>query len=127
MTITHEPGRPGGRTGWSTPDVRPPEARPKPRRLGDRVFAGTATAAGALILLVLAGVAAFLVIEAAPAVLAPAAEIPGGRGIVAYVGPLAFGTLLAATIALLVATPLAVAVALFTTHYAPRRIAQVLG
>jgi phosphate transport system permease protein len=43
------------------------------------------------------------------------------------VAPLLFGTVLAAVIALLVATPLAVAIALFLTYYAPRRIAQGLG
>lgn len=97
------------------------------RKLGDRIFAGTATGAGVLILLVLAGVAAFLIVEAAPAIVAPASEIPGGRGLVAYVWPLAFGTLLAAAIALVVATPLAVAVGLFITQYAPRRLALLLG
>jgi len=97
------------------------------RRLGDRVFAGSAGGAGILILAILAGVAAFLVIQALPAVTAPAEEIPGGEGVLAYVGPLLFGTVLAATIALVVATPLAVAIALFLTHYAPRRLAQGLG
>jgi phosphate transport system permease protein len=38
-----------------------------------------------------------------------------------------FGTLLAAVVALVVATPLAVGIALFITHYAPRRVAQSLG
>jgi phosphate transport system permease protein len=94
---------------------------------GDRIFSGSATAAGVLILVVLAGVAVFLLAEAAPALLAPAEEIPGGNGLVAYIGPLVFGTLVAAIIALVVATPLAVAVALFITHYAPRRMAQGLG
>jgi phosphate transport system permease protein len=94
---------------------------------GDRIFAGAATAAGVLILVVLAGVAAFLIGEAVPALVAPSDAIPGGNGLVAYIAPLVFGTLLAALIALLVATPLAVAVALFITHYAPRRLAQGLG
>jgi phosphate transport system permease protein len=94
---------------------------------GDRIFAGSATIAGVLILVVLAGVAAFLVVEAIPAIIAPAEAIPGGNGLVAYIAPLVFGTLLAALIALLVATPLAVSVALFITHYAPRRVAQSLG
>jgi phosphate transport system permease protein len=94
---------------------------------GDRIFSGAATTAGVLILVVLAGVAVFLLAEAAPALVAPAEEIPGGNGLVAYIGPLIFGTLVAALIALVVATPLAVAVALFITHYAPRRIAQSLG
>ncbi len=94
---------------------------------GDRIFSGAATAAGVLILVVLAGVAVFLLAEAAPALVAPAEEIPGGNGLVAYIGPLIFGTLVAAFIALVVATPLAVGVALFITHYAPRRMAQGLG
>jgi phosphate transport system permease protein len=94
---------------------------------GDRIFAGMAKGAGILILVVLAGVAAFLLAESAPALTAPAADIPGGAGFAAYVAPLIFGTLLAAVIALIIATPLAVAVALFITHYAPRRIAQPLG
>jgi phosphate transport system permease protein len=94
---------------------------------GDRIFSGLARGAGILILVVLAGVALFLLVEAFPALIAPADDIPGGSGFVAYVAPLIFGTLLAAIIALVIATPLAVAVALFITHYAPRRIAQGLG
>ena len=113
MTTTQAPQRPG--------------SQPAVRRLGDRLFAGSAGGAGILILAILAGVAAFLVIQALPAVTAPAEEIPGGEGVLAYVGPLLFGTVLAATIALVVATPLAVAIALFLTHYAPRRLAQGLG
>ena len=38
-----------------------------------------------------------------------------------------FGTVLAAAIALLLATPLAVGIALFISHYAPRRLAATLG
>jgi phosphate transport system permease protein len=91
------------------------------------VFAGVATAAGVLILLVLAGVAVFLVAEAWPALAADAADLPDGRSLASYVAPLVFGTLLAAVIALIVATPLAVAIALYITHYAPRRLAAGMG
>jgi phosphate transport system permease protein len=104
------------------------QALPKPvQQLGDRIFAGTAKAAGILILVVLAGVAAFLIVQAMPALLASPVDLPGGRSLTAYIGPLVFGTVLAAVIALVLATPLAVAVALFITHYAPRRLAQGLG
>jgi phosphate transport system permease protein len=103
-------------------------AEPKPvQQRGDRVFLGLARGAGIIILLVLAGVAAFLIIQALPAMLAPADELPGGQNLVFYVAPLIFGTLLSSLIALIIATPLAVAVALFITHYAPRRLAQGLG
>ncbi|MGZ4547054.1 MAG: phosphate ABC transporter permease subunit PstC [Blastococcus sp.] len=97
------------------------------RRLGDRVFSGTSRGAGILILIILAGVTAFLVVQALPAFTAAPGDVPGGHGVLAYVAPLLFGTVLAAVLALLIATPLAVGAALFVTHYAPRRLAQGLG
>jgi phosphate transport system permease protein len=103
-----------------------PDRRPV-RRRGDRLFSGSATAAGILLLVVLAGVATFLVVQSVPAITARSADLPGGKSIVAYVWPLLFGTLLAAVIALVVATPLAIGIALFITYYAPRRLAQGLG
>jgi phosphate transport system permease protein len=111
-------------TATSAPPA--PSRRPL-RRLGDRLFAGSASGAGVLILLVLAGVAGFLIWQSVPALTADAADVPGGEGITAYVWPLLFGTLLAALLALLVATPLAVGIALFITYFAPRRMAQGLG
>jgi phosphate transport system permease protein len=95
--------------------------------LGDRLFSGSATGAGVLILLVLVGVATFLVAQSIPALTADPADLPQGDSLAAYIWPLLFGTLLAAIIALLVATPLAVGIALFVTYYAPRRLAQGLG
>jgi phosphate transport system permease protein len=97
------------------------------QQVGDRVFARLAQSAGILILVVLAGVAVFLITEALPAVVASPADLPGGQNLFAYIAPLVFGTVLSAGIALVVATPLAVGVALFITHFAPRRVAQTLG
>jgi phosphate transport system permease protein len=106
-------------------------AAPQPtkpvQQVGDRVFARLAQGAGVLILVVLAGVAVFLVAEALPAITASPADLPGGQNLVAYILPLVFGTVLSAGIALVVATPLAVGVALFITHFAPPRVAQTLG
>jgi phosphate transport system permease protein len=114
-------------TTTSAPPSAPP-APPRPkRRLGDRLFAGSATASGIFILLVLAGVAVFLVSEALPAITADSADLPDGKSLTSYIGPLVFGTLVAAVIALVVATPLAVAIALYITHYAPRRLAAAMG
>jgi phosphate transport system permease protein len=114
--------------GSAPTGAKAPPASTKPVvQPGDRIFSGLAKGAGILILVVLAGVAAFLLVEAFPALIAPAQDIPGGAGFVAYVGPLIFGTLLAALIALVIATPLAIAVALFITHFAPRRLAAGLG
>ena len=104
-----------------------PPAQRAVRRPGDRIFAGAAKGSGIFILLVLAGVAAFLISEAIPALTAAPSEIPDGNGLGPYIGPLVLGTLLGAVIALLVATPLAVGIALFITYYAPRRIAATMG
>ncbi|SDG46597.1 phosphate ABC transporter permease subunit PstC [Pseudonocardia oroxyli] len=112
----------------TTTEVTPTPRTARPvTQLGDRVFAGSAKGAGILILVVLAGVAAFLLTEAFPALVAPASELPGEHNLAVYIWPLLFGTLLSALIALVIATPLAICVALFISHYAPRRIAQGLG
>ena len=97
------------------------------RRVGDRVFSNLSVAAAVTILAQLAGVAFFLLVEALPAVEAAPSELPGDQSLIDYIAPLAFGTVLAATIAVLLAVPLAVAVALFISHVAPRRIVLVLG
>lgn len=103
-----------------------PTARPV-LQAGDRVFVNLTRGAGVLLLVVLAGVAVFLIAEAVPALIAPSDELPGGLTLIAYIAPLVFGTILSAAIALVVATPLGVGVALFISHYAPLRIAQPLA
>jgi phosphate transport system permease protein len=95
--------------------------------MGDRVFAGTTRLAGLTILVALAGVAIFLIAEGLPAVNAPSDKLGGAANLVAYIWPLLFGTLLASVIALILATPLALGVALVISHYAPRRLAKPLG
>jgi phosphate transport system permease protein len=96
-------------------------------KLGDRVFSGISKGAGLLILVTLGAVTVFLVSEAWPALTGDLTALDGGDTLVEYVGPLIFGTVLAAFLALLIATPTAVAVALFITHYAPKRLSQTLG
>jgi phosphate transport system permease protein len=97
------------------------------RRAGDRIFSGLALASGLVILVALAGVAIFLTVEGAPAFSAPSDKLDGATNFITYVAPLVFGTLLAAALALIIATPLALGVALVISHYAPRRLAKVLG
>lgn len=96
-------------------------------RIGDRIFAGTAVGAGILILLTLAAVGIFLVVEGFPALTADGEDLPGGEGFLSFVGPLLFGTVFAALIALVVAAPLSIGIALFISHFAPRRVASFLG
>ena len=103
-----------------------PPTTSRPRR-GDRVFRGVSIGAGAVILTVLVLVAVFLVVKSLPA-LVPSAQIDyTPDGFLAFVGPLVFGTLFSATLALLFATPLSIGIGLFISHYAPRRLASALG
>ena len=97
------------------------------RRPGDILFNGASLGSAVLILLILAGVAFFLVMEAIPALTAPAEEISGGEGFFAYVWPLVFGTVVASVIAMLLGTPVAIGIALFVSHYAPRRLGNAIG
>lgn len=96
-------------------------------RHADKIFKGLAIAAGIIILATLAGVAAFLIWQGIPALLADPSDVRGGKGLVHYIGPLVYGTLVAALLALIIATPLSIGIALFISHYAPRRLAQALG
>ena len=80
------------------------------------------------ILALLAGVAIFLRRRGRCRRSPPAPpNCPEGKSLIDYIAPLAFGTVLAAAFAVLLAVPLAVAVALFITHIAPPRIALTLG
>ena len=97
-------------------------------RPADRIFSGATLTAGSLILVALAAVAIFLIIQSIPAFVADPAELKGSpSSFWAYVAPLIFGTVWAAFLALIMALPIALGIALFISHYAPRRIAQGLG
>jgi phosphate transport system permease protein len=97
-------------------------------RPADRIFAGSTLTAGVVILVALAAVAVFLIAQSIPAFVADPAELKGSpSSFWAYVGPLAFGTVWAAFLALVMALPIAIGIALFISHYAPRRVAQGLG
>jgi phosphate transport system permease protein len=118
------------------PTKKSPEEEPAVKHnkggLAGRLFQFLSTAAGVTILVTLAAVAAFLVIRAWPALTASPEELQkiswfNADSILGYTGPLIFGTLLASVLALGIAVPLALGIALFISHYAPRRLAQGLG
>ncbi len=110
----------------------------RPSKVGDRVFLGLSTGAAWLILAILAGVAIFLIVKAAPAI---GADWTQGTGLQdrtsgntadwtsfwPYVGPLIFGTIWVSILALIIGTPIALGIALFISHYAPRRLAGAFG
>lgn len=97
-------------------------------RLGDRLFSTTARVAASIILVTLAAVSLFLVYQAFPAIVAGEGELPNqASNFWVWVWPLVFGTIWASFLALLFATPLALGIALFISHYSPKRFAQGLG
>ena len=98
------------------------------QRPGDRVFSGSAVFAGSMILVTLAAVAIFLIVQSLPAIVASNDDASIlDTNFWAYVGPLLFGTIWAAALALLMALPISIGIALFISHYAPRRLASTLG
>lgn len=99
-------------------------------RLGDVIFSRTALFAGGMILVTLAAVSIFLIVQSIPAFFVDgesASILRGFSGFLAYVWPLIFGTIWAAILSLALALPLAIGIALFISHYAPRKLASTLG
>ncbi|MBO1902260.1 phosphate ABC transporter permease subunit PstC [Leucobacter weissii] len=113
-------------TATTSPQAGAPAAK---RRLGDVIFSGTALGSGIIILLVLAAVTFFLIAQSIPALTEDPETNPilGGASFLSYVGPLVFGTIWSSLIALALAAPLSIGIALFISHYAPRRLATLLG
>ncbi len=98
-------------------------------RLGDRLFGGLATTSGVTVVLTVSLIAVFLVVQAIPALVSNEANFfttrewsPGGEeprfGIVEFL----WTTVLSSVIAMAIAVPLGVAVALFLTQYAPQPV-----
>src|SRR4051794_10973305 len=100
------------------------------RSRGDVPFRIVSTAAGVLLLAIMAAIGVFLVVKALPALQANTSHFlteltwnPNATKPAFGIGALAFGTVLSSFLALIIATPVAVGVALFISHYAPRRLA----
>lgn len=98
----------------------------------DRGFRYLTVAAGWLILVVLAAVAVFLVWQGLPAmrqknISSVVGWVPAGGTLWTVIGPLIFGTVLVSVVSLVIAVPVSIGIALFISHYAPRRLANGLG
>lgn len=104
-------------------------------RPGDAIFKSLSFGSAIFIMVILAGVALFLIIQGVPAITANWATDPvlhegftlAFDNFWVYVGPLLFGTIFSAAIALLIGAPIGIGIALFISHYAPRRTAGILG
>ncbi|WP_394432793.1 phosphate ABC transporter permease subunit PstC [Streptomyces sp. SGAir0957] len=103
-------------------------------RPGDRVFLGLSRGSGILLLVIMAAIAVFLTYRAS-LVLSKnegnflttfewnATADPPVFGIAV----LAFGTIVTSVIAMLIAVPVAVGIALFLTHYAPKKLSGTIA
>ncbi|AKG44443.1 phosphate ABC transporter, inner membrane subunit PstC [Streptomyces xiamenensis] len=113
-----------------------PEAAPRKNtvRLGDRVFSNLSKGSGIALLVIMAAIAVFLTIRAAVAISNNegnflttfqwnANDSPPVFGIAV----LLFGTVVSSVIAMTLAVPVAIGIALFISHYAPRRLAGPIG
>ncbi|MFC4912873.1 phosphate ABC transporter permease subunit PstC [Actinomadura gamaensis] len=103
-------------------------------RAGDRIFAGAARGSGVLVLAIMAAIAVFLIWKAIPALQANKANFltsedwdPNAATPKFGIAQLAFGTVVSSGLALVIATPVALGIALFIAFYSPRRIASGLG
>ncbi|KAB7789737.1 phosphate ABC transporter permease subunit PstC [Bifidobacterium leontopitheci] len=104
-------------------------------KTGDVVFKTIAYAAGTLILVTLAAVFLFLLFQAWPLIGGDQSKvtaqiesfIPAAHNFWQYVGPLAFGTVLVSLLSLILAFFVSIGIALFISHYAPKKLATGLS
>lgn len=106
----------------------------KSTRFGDRLFRGMSLGSAAFVLVIMAAIAVFLIWKAIPALNANEANFfsyeqwfPNGTPPMFGIAALAFGTVATSILAIIIAVPIAVGVALFISNYAPIRVAQGLG
>jgi phosphate transport system permease protein len=122
-------GRPPMKFGYRL-DIFPRRSRHQ----GDALFRILVRGSGALLLVIMAAVAVFLVLRAIPALQADTTSFfltlkwapddsPSSFGIAAV----AFGSVLTSALALVMSVPVAVGVALAISHYAPRWLAGPLA
>lgn len=120
-------------TNTEASEAQRPRAR---RRAGDAIFQNAATISGALILLVLAAVFLFLLFRGGTAITSPVDASSSADQLRAkaepanfwgYVLPLVFGTIWASLLAMAIALPIGLGVALFISHFSPRRLRGTLG
>jgi phosphate transport system permease protein len=110
------------------------QGRPPRPRLGDRVFQALTTAAGVVVLAVLAVVTIFLLVKAWPALrtaklgfLTEKQWFPDSPGHRFGIAALAWGTVISSVLSLLIAVPVAIGSALFITEYARPAFGRWIG
>jgi len=143
MALSAQVPEGGGARLSSAPAAQPPRTGTPPpgvnhnrraRRRGDAIFRMLAQGSGALLLVIMAAIAVFLVLQAIPALTADTTSFlttlkwdPDGAPSSFGIAALALGSALTSLLALLMSVPVAVGVALATSHYAPRWLARPLA
>ncbi len=104
------------------------------RGRGDRVFFAMTGVAGAVMVATIIAIGLFLVIQALPSLRGDSTSFITTKEFLPEADPprfgiavLAMGTLLTSLVAMVIAVPVALGVAIFVTQLAPRRIAGLLG
>lgn len=117
-------------TGHSELDSEPSGDQASTGRRGDRIFSGLATGSGVFVIVLVLAVAGFLLSQAVPALADNQANFLFDRVWEVSDGGLRFGipdllyvTVISSTVAMVIAVPIAIMVALFLTQYAPPRLA----
>jgi phosphate transport system permease protein len=104
-------------------------------RRGDAVFRGLTTASGLVIVVSIGLIGLFLVIKAVPSLRAdtvnfftsPQFSTTDAHNLAFGIRDLLVVTVLSSALALVLAMPVALGIALFLTHYAPRRLSRPFG
>jgi phosphate transport system permease protein len=103
-------------------------------RPGDRIFLGLSRGSGILLLVIMAAIAAFLTYRASMVLskndgnfLTTFEWNANATPPVFGIAVLAFGTIVSSVIAMAIAVPVAVGIALFITHYAPKKIGGAIA
>jgi phosphate transport system permease protein len=110
-------------------------ALPRRRAFGaEAAFRAITLAAGAMVLVIIVAIATFLVYQAVPALnenrvsfLTHQTWFPDASPSAFGIAATGFGTVYTGMIALALAVPVSLGIALYLSHYAPRRIATALG
>jgi phosphate transport system permease protein len=129
----HRPSPPAAQPPTTRILVPGGDHRRRARRRGDTIFRMLTQGSGALLLVIMAAIAVFLILQAIPALMMDTTSFlttlkwdPDGAPSSFGIAALAFGSVLTALFALLMSVPVAVGAALVTSHYAPRRLARPL-
>lgn len=118
------------------PDASPPEHEPSRKtgtgRRGDKIFSGLTVGAGVLVIGIVTLIGVFLISQAVPALMdnkvnfltSQEWDVDDANNLRFGILRLLWVTVISSVLAMAIAVPLGVSIALFITHYAPRWLAK---